>query len=123
MNSKLVTEQLLKVAEALEDLGNVKIKLTQAIKGRELSAEEREDIYFATIKDHLGLVFDNVPDIHPFQLAQALQLKEMFGCDHILFTAKDLQLERQPNTEEIMEHYRLNRAERFRTNFNTIMKS
>lgn len=115
------TNNIKEIACRLEEIGNAKIKLAETILNQVLSPEERDALYFSAIKDNLDLVFSHCPNINPLLLANALQLTEMFGADHIYFTSKDKQLNRLPTQEEIINHYVETRAERFRKQFNTLM--
>lgn len=110
------------IARELEAFANLKIELTETIVGREFSVEERDDLYFSTIKDHLYLVFLHRPEINPLLLGNALQGEEMFSPTHLYFTVKDNNLNRDPTAEEVVKHYSKDRASRFRERFDEIMK-
>lgn len=112
----------LKISSLLEAIGNTKIDLVEEVLGRELSVEEREDLYFSAIKDNLYLVFEHCPEIDPLTLSGALQSEEMNGQKHIYFTIKDNRLNRDPTEKEIIDHYTEKRASRFRERFDAMLK-
>jgi len=118
-----VTAKTLKIAALLEEAANTKIELAEVIVGRDLSIDEREELYFSDIKDKLGLVFQYCPEINPLVLASALQVEEMMGSKHIYFTVLDNHLDRDPTKDEIRDHYIEKRAYRFRENFEKMMAS
>lgn len=119
----MINGETREIALLLEKYGNIKISIAEKILNRELSAEEREDLYFSAIKDNLYLVFKHRPEIRPFVLGNALQMEEMFGADHIHFTKEDNHLDHEPTEDEIREHYIEKRASRFRERFNEIMEA
>lgn len=114
-----ITAKDKKVARLLENLGNIKIELAEEILERELSVEERDDLYCQAIKDQLALVFKD-SSIKPMNLFLALQIEEMFSQANIVFA--ELFFNHHPSDEEIQKHYTENtdRTSRFREKFNCI---
>ena len=119
----MINGETREIALLLERYGNIKISIAEKILKRELSVEEREDLYFSAIQDNLYMVFKHRPEISPFVLATALQMEEMFGSDHIHFTKTDNHLDHEPTAEEIRDHYIAKRAPQFRERFNAIMEA
>lgn len=122
-NQQAVFAKTAKIASLLEAIGNTKIDLVEEVLGRELSVEERENLYFSAIKDNLYIVFENCLTINPLALGNALQSEEMNSQKHIYFTIKDNCLSRNPTAEEIIDHHIETRASRFRERFNAIMQT
>ncbi len=99
----MVTDHVREIARELEALGRQKIRLAEIILKRELSNEEKDELYVAAMRDQFCLIFEACPNISLQDLYMALQMEEMLSEENIYHAGNKLR--RQPTDAEIKSHY------------------